>query len=225
VLVRFERRDLRVSPLVYYATVTGTKDELGLGRVQVKLKGFPTPVDVKDVWIRMLQPAASAQTGFMFLPEVDDEVVVLRGAGDSIEGMLILGSVYGKKNKPIYSNADGDNITKEIRTKAGNAVTFTDKADEEAIVITSAKSTITVTISNKDKGLVSIKGADAVSIEAASKLTITSKEVTITGSDKLALGSDTAVNVTGGDLKLDGKGVTVSGSGDVVISGSSVNLG
>jgi uncharacterized protein involved in type VI secretion and phage assembly len=214
-----------MAPLVYYATVSATKDPLALGRVQVKLRGFPAEVDCKDVWIRMVQPAASASTGFLFLPEVGDEVVVLRAAGDAIEGMLILGGVYNKTNTPIYSNADGDNITKEIRTKAGNAITIADKAGEEGIIITTAGAKITITVNNKDKGSVVIEGADAVTIKSTSTLTIESKEITITGSDKLALASSSAVNVDGGDVTVNGKGINVKGSSSVAISGTSVDLG
>jgi len=129
-----------VIPLVYYALVTDTKDPLGLGRVAVKLKGFPADVTLTDIWLRMVMPAANNLTGIVWLPEVGDEVAVLRAGGDTLEGMLILGAVYNGTNLPIYKNADGDNITKEFRTKAGNAITFTDTACANAGLAAGARS-------------------------------------------------------------------------------------
>ena len=211
--------------LVYYATVVDTKDPQGLGRVQVKLRGFPSDVQLTDAWLRMIQPAASASTGFVFLPEKDDEVAVLRGQGDSLESMLILGSVYNGKRKPKYSNDDGENITKEIRTKAGNAITFTDKGGEEAVVITTAGAKITISLSNKDKGAVLVEGADKVTIKATTDLAIEAQNVKITASKSLELGGSTEVKVKGGTMDVSGTQVNVKGSGPVAISGAMVDIG
>lgn len=211
--------------LVYYATVVDTKDPKGLGRVQVKLRGFPADVVLTDGWLRMLQPAASASTGFVFLPEVNDEVAVLRGQDDSLESMLILGSVYNGKNKPVYSNKDGDNITKEIRTKAGNAITFTDKNGEEAVVITTAGAKITVSLSNKDKGAVLVEGADKVTIKATTDLAIEAQNVKITASKSLEMAGNADVKVKGGTMDVSGTQVNVKGSGPVAISGAMVDIG
>lgn len=213
-------------PLVYYANVVDTKDPLELGRVQVKLRGFPAEVAMADVWLRMLQPAASASTGFLFLPEVDDEVAVLRASDDAIETMLILGPVYNGKNKPIYSNKDGDNITKEIRTKAGNAITITDKAGEEAIVITTAGTKITVSMANKDNGAVLIEGADKVTVKATTELAIEAKSVKITASDALEMTGTNTVKMSGGDLDVSGsKMLKMNGTSGVTIGGATVDIG
>lgn len=212
-------------PLVYYATVTSTKDPLSIGRIQVKLRGFGTDLELKDVWLRMLSPAASAQTGFLWLPEVGDEVAVLRGAGDTIEGMLLLGSLYNGKNKPIYSNDDGDNITKEIRTKAGNLITFTDKAGEEAILIQTASAKVKISIQNKDNGAIIVDGGDKITVSSASEISFESKKVTLKASDTLELGGSTQIKCTGGKVELSGTEIKVSGSGPVAISGPTVNIG
>ena len=92
-------------PIVFLATVKSTKDPLGLGRVQVSLKSLEKAVEMP--WIRMIHSHASKGFGTVVLPEVGDMVAVLRGAGDRIGSMYILGSVYDKTNKPAIKDKDG----------------------------------------------------------------------------------------------------------------------
>lgn len=212
-------------PLVYYATVVSTKDPRSLGRVQVKLRGFPADVEMKDVWLRMLTPHATNQSGFVFLPEEGDEVAVLRAADDNVDAMLILGAVYNGKSKPKYSNSDGKNITKEIRTKAGNAITLTDKSGEESVIITTAKAKITVSMENKTGGLVTITGADKVKVDAKTEIAIESNTVKITAKQALELAGKVSVKVEGSTVNVSGKAVDVKGDGKVAISGGMVQIG
>ncbi len=213
-------------PLVYYALVTDTKDPLGLGRVAVKLKGFPADVTLTDIWLRMVMPAANNLTGILWLPEVGDEVAVLRAGGDTLEGMLILGAVYNGTNLPIYKNADGDNITKEFRTKAGNAITFTDTAGEETVTIATAKATITVAMCNKEKGSVTIQGADTVLVKAVTSMTFEAKEIALTGETSITLTSGSAkVSLANNNLEAAGGTVKLEGSSKVDVVAPAINLG
>jgi uncharacterized protein involved in type VI secretion and phage assembly len=215
-----------MAPLVYFASVVDTKDPLALGRVQVTLKGFPADVALTDVWLRMLSPAASASTGFNWLPEVGDEVAILRGAGDTLEGMLILGAVYNGKAKPLYSNADGDNITKELRTKAGNCLTFTDTAGEEVITISTAGAKITISMANASDGTVTIEGADKVIVKAVTSMTFDAKDIKVTGSSSVEVTAGAAsVKLADGNLDLGGGEVAVTGKSKVAVSAPAINLG
>ena len=96
-------------PIVFLATVKSTKDPLGLGRVQVELKDLDKPVEMP--WIRMIHGQASKGFGTHLLPEVGDMVAVLRGAGDRVSSMYILGGVYDKVNAPALKDKDGKNHT------------------------------------------------------------------------------------------------------------------
>ena len=80
-------------PIVFVATVKSTKDPKKLGRVQVELKNLDKAVEMP--WIRLLQPMAGKDHGYVWLPEVGDVVAVLRGAGDRVNSMLIIGSAAG----------------------------------------------------------------------------------------------------------------------------------
>lgn len=203
-------------PLFYSATVKSTKDPLSLGRVQIVLRGFSA--DTEPMWVRMVQPAASAGSGFFFLPEKNDEVIVLRGAGDVLEGMLILGCVYNGKNKPATPDLDDKNSVKEIRTKAGNAITFTDKSGDESISIVTKSGKMKIVLSEKTK-TITIEGADAVIVESNNTLTLKSKNIVIESSSSLKLGT------SGSKVAIEGSGVDVNASGNVNIVGVAVSIG
>jgi uncharacterized protein involved in type VI secretion and phage assembly len=211
--------------LVHYATVLDTNDPLGLGRVQVSLKGFAAKVDLKDVWLRMVVPYASKQFGFTFLPEVGDEVAVLRGAGDTVESMLVVGALYNGANKPKLGAQDGKNLVKEIRTKGGNTITLSDDAGKEYVLISTAEAKITVKLDNDQSGVVTITGADKVAIDSKTSLTIDSKDIKITASGTLDLGGSTEVKVGSGKFTVSGSDLSLTGSGKVAIVGSTINLG
>jgi uncharacterized protein involved in type VI secretion and phage assembly len=215
-----------LAPLIYFATVVDTKDPKNLGRVQVKLKGFPADLTLTDVWLRMLSPYAGNQVGVNFLPEVDDEVAVLRAADDSLDGMLILGALYNGTNLPLYSNSDGDNITKEIRTKAGNAITITDKSGEEAVVVTTAGAKITLSMSNKSNGSVTIEGADKVLVKGTTSVTVQASEIALKGDSKVEISAGSAsVKLESNNLNLGGMSVKVAGQTAVEVTGPSISLG
>ena len=87
--------------IIFYAEVMSTKDPMKLGRVQVKLNSLDKAVEMP--WIRMIQAQASSKSkGIVILPEEKDIVAVLRGAGDHLGSMLILGGVYDKKKSSRF---------------------------------------------------------------------------------------------------------------------------
>ena len=102
-------------PIVFIATVKSTKDPMGLGRVQVELKDLDKPVEMP--WLRLIQSHASKGFGTVLLPEVGDMVAVLRGSGDRIASMFILGSIHDKKNKPAIKDDDGKNNIKQFQPR------------------------------------------------------------------------------------------------------------
>ena len=185
-----------MSRIVYTARVVSTKDPDSLGRVQVALDGFETAIELP--WIRLVGPYASKEFGAFFLPEVDDEVILLQGDGDSLDQLLCLGSVYNGKHKPKTPDDDGKNNIKEIRTRSGHAITLDDTDGEEKL-----------SIHTPDKKLI---------------LEFDHKEGTITlTSDKKVIVdvSDGEISVKCKDAKLNASGkITVKGDGDIKVEGS-----
>lgn len=201
------------SALILLGVVKSTKDPDGLGRVQVDIPGLGTPVTLP--WLRLVQPAASKEFGMVVLPEVDDEVVVLRGLGWEPEGMLVLGAVYNGKRKPKTTDADGKNNVKEWTTRAGHALRFTDKSGAEAIELVSGDGKLTLKLDQKG-GAVQITGDKSVAIKSNTKVTVEGSEIEIKGSSKVTITGSSQVELTGNSqVKITGQQVQISGMVDL----------
>jgi len=94
-------------------------------RVQVKLPQMEA--DQALQWARPLSPDAGAGRGFVFRPEVGDEVVI-GFLNDDPRQPLILGALFGSKNKPPQpvQNPDDTNSMRAIVSRAGSRVVFDD---------------------------------------------------------------------------------------------------
>ncbi|MFQ5587904.1 MAG: type VI secretion system tip protein VgrG [Nitrospiria bacterium] len=107
------------------------EDPDGEFRVKVKVPGIDDAEGM--LWARLASPDAGLERGFFFRPEVDDEVVLGFLSSDPRQP-VILGGMYGSKNKPPedFSALSEENIHKGIVTKKGTAIGFVD--DEKASV-------------------------------------------------------------------------------------------
>jgi uncharacterized protein involved in type VI secretion and phage assembly len=190
-----DRPAFRVTGVVI-GIVTNNKDPDGMGRVKVK---FPWLSDSDEsTWARIAAPMAGKNRGFYFLPEVDDEVLVVFEHGD-MRFPYVLGSLWNGKEEPPAKNDDGKNNVRLIKSRSGHVIRLTDEADKEKIeiedksgknklVIDTAAKTITVT-ADKDIKLSAPQGqitisAQTIVIEAQSKIEVKSSgtaDVTASG--------------------------------------------
>lgn len=91
-------------------------------RIQVTLKMFG---DKANVWCRMIFEYAGGARGKVFLPEVDDEVLV-GFLNDDPRYPVVLGSFYCSKAAPPMEWSD-DNHEKGIWTRSNMMITFDDE--------------------------------------------------------------------------------------------------
>lgn len=167
------------------AIVSDVNDPAKEGRVQVRFPWFDP--DMTSEWCRVAQLYAGAgKKGSLWVPDVNDEVVVAFVHGDMREP-VVLGCIYNGKDKPpTFRNGTQDE--KIIRTRAGHEILFVDTAGKEQVRIkTKGKRTVTlddakstVTIETPDGmsiemkgGTVTIKGTTSVKLDAP-KVDITS---------------------------------------------------
>src|ERR1035438_3043121 len=99
----------------------------------------------------MMTPHFGANRGFMFMPEVGDEVVVAFEDGDP-ERPVVLGCVWNgvdqaprfgfwDKEEQVENNSDLQaNDVKRIVTKSGNRIQMSDKKGKESIVFSTPNS-------------------------------------------------------------------------------------
>ncbi len=139
---------------VVSARVVDHNDPKKMGRIKVQ---FFWQEDNATHWARATSPHAGPDRGFMFMPEVGDEVAVAFEDGDP-ERPVILGSLWNgvqqAPRKGYYNEADiPKNLVKRIYTKAGNRIQIADNEGTEAITIaTPNQNTFTLSESHSSTG-------------------------------------------------------------------------
>ena len=112
-----------------------------MGRIQVQ---FFWQEDGSTHWARATSPHAGPDRGFMFMPEVGDEVAVAFEDGDP-ERPVIIGSLWnGVQQAPRYDFRGGDiedNDVKRLVTKSGNRLHLSDKPGQETVFLATPKHT------------------------------------------------------------------------------------
>jgi phage protein D/phage baseplate assembly protein gpV len=108
---------------VVVGIVTNNQDPNGMGRVKVK---FPWLAgDTESHWARIASPMAGKNRGMVFLPEVNDEVLVAFEHGD-LNRPYMLGALWNGMDKPPEGNKDGKNNIRKICSRSGHEIIFND---------------------------------------------------------------------------------------------------
>lgn len=199
--------------IVLFGVVKDTNDPDGLGRVQCELVGFGEQVVLP--WIRVMQATASNAFGHFFLPEVDDEVVILRGAGNEPAGMIVLGCMYHGKNKPGVKE-DGKNNTKEIFTRGGNRILLYDEDGKESVHIHTKEEKVTVLMEAADGKLTG---------KAEKVIDWTTEDYTLTSKNTVTIDcSKGEVSVKADKCNVEATEVSVKGKSKVEVQGAQVTV-
>ena len=148
------------------ARVTAHDDPKKMGRVQVQ---FFWQEQNSTHWARTTSPHAGPNRGFMFMPEVGDEVAVIFEDGDP-ERPVIVGSLWNgshvQDRRPLRGDDIAGNDVKRIMTKSGNRVQFSDKKGFETVTLSTPRSShirLTETSDATNRALITIEsGGDIV---------------------------------------------------------------
>ncbi len=110
--------------------VTNTKDEAAKhGHVKIKLPYLGTDSQgsgIESTWARVATIGAGNQRGVMFMPEVNDEVLVAFEHGD-IRRPYVIGTLWNGKDPPPLDVSDPDTKNKRIIvSRTGHKLTFFD---------------------------------------------------------------------------------------------------
>ncbi len=133
------------------ARVVEHNDPKMMGRIKVQ---YFWQEEGPAYWARMMAPHSGGNRGFMFMPEVGDEVVVAFEDGDP-ERPVVLGCVWnGVDTAPredFWGDDIGPNDVKRIVTKSGNRIQMVDKQGKEAIVMGTPNSVRVALIANANE--------------------------------------------------------------------------
>ncbi|UJF34078.1 phage baseplate assembly protein V [Paenibacillus hexagrammi] len=214
---------------VMVAVVTNNKDPDNLGRVKLKLPLQETETETD--WVRIATLMGGKDMGSLFIPEVNDEVLVAFHLGE-VRQPFVIGMLWNPKNQPP-APADKNDIRK-IKSRSGHELIFNDKSGDESITVKTKKGQ-TIELTDKDDSIkiadqsgnneILIKGGSAneitvkssatkivlnakgeVSIESAKEIKIKSTQINIEASATMALKAAATL-----DIKSDGM-INIKGS-------------
>ena len=197
------------------ATVKENNDDKGQGRVKV---AFDWQKNGKTTnWVRVQTPnagvsgAVSKNRGWVFVPEVGDQVMVSYEHGNP-DRPYVTGSVF---HSGSGKGGDKDNKVKSIITRSGNAIVFDDETG--SIVITD----------QTGKQLIILDGTDAITVMAKRSITLTNEAESVIVMDDKSIGlqADTiALEGRKSVTLLSGNECMVLSSEKSIISSSGTNI-
>ena len=118
------------------ALVTDIVDPEGLGRVKIALPWSPDTAGARyETWARLATFMAGNNRGSWFIPDVEDEVLIVFEGGDP-RRPYVIGSLWnGKDSPPESMDGAGKNFKKVLRSRNGVKLTMDDTDGREQFIL------------------------------------------------------------------------------------------
>jgi uncharacterized protein involved in type VI secretion and phage assembly len=172
----------------YPALVKDVADPDGQGRVKVSLPWSPDPDGAAyEAWARLATLMAGNDRGSWFVPDVNDEVLVVFAGGDA-RFPCVVGCLWNGEDAPPESmDGAGRNYLKVLRSRNGVQVTLDDHDGQEKMVLETpggCKVTLqdgpgAITIQDSNGNSVKLETA-GITVTAAAKVTVQASMVEVT---------------------------------------------
>jgi len=186
---------------VVIGIVTNNKDPDGLGRVKVR---FPwLSGSIESHWARVATPMAGNGRGLYFLPEVDDEVLVLFERGD-VNFPFVIGALWNGKDQAPAGNSDGKNALRVIKSRSGHLIRFDDSEKAQKIEIVDATSSNRIVIDTSTDTVTITAGKNIVLEAPQGDIRLNARQVVIQASGRADIKADAMTIAAQGSLALKG---------------------
>jgi uncharacterized protein involved in type VI secretion and phage assembly len=188
----------------YPAVVRDVKDPDGLGRVKVALPWSPDGSGGSyEAWARVATLMAGRNRGSWFVPDVDDEVLVVFMAGDVRQPAVVGGMWNGVDTPPAQMDGGGQNYIKALRSRNGVKITLDDHDGQEQLILeTPGGQKVTL----KDgPGQIELQDSNGNSIK------LETAGVTVTTSAKVTVNAGAAVEINAATVTVNAAMATFSG--------------
>lgn len=207
--IRRTERAVELRHEAVVGVVVDNKDPDKLARVKVK---FPTINDQETShWAPISSLGAGKDRGWFFLPEIDDEVLVMFAHGD-LSRPVVVGALWNGKDAPPDTNGGG-NERRMLVSRSGHKVVFDD--DGGKITFTDGAGIGTFEIA-ADKITLETTG-DAAFFSPNDVLTIKAKDIEMKAQTNLKIEAS-------GNIAMSGSNVTLKGGGSLKINGAKVDI-
>lgn len=179
--------------------VVDNKDPDKLARVKVK---FPTlPGEDTGWWAPLVSLGAGNERGWFFLPEIDDEVLVVFEHGD-IRRPLVIGALWNGQDAAPDTNG-GSNERRSIISRNGSKVVFDD--DQGTVSYEDGDGHGKITISADNKITIESASGDVCIQAPAGELNIVANEIESEGQTNYHIETQAGTNIgSGGAMTIKG---------------------
>ncbi|HDO28211.1 MAG TPA: type VI secretion system tip protein VgrG [Bacteroidetes bacterium] len=195
------------------------EDPDGEDRIRVRLPIIDNEND--GVWARMATTEAGDTRGFVFRPEIDDEVVV-GFLNDDPRDPVILGSLFSSAKPPPF-DPEEENNQKGITTRSGIRLLF----DDDKVNVTIETPGGNKIVLDDDGGAINVEDSNG------NKMKMTSDGITLESASDISIKATGDVSIEGVNInvkaqaqyKAEGSaGAEMSTSGQAVVKGSVVMI-
>ena len=195
------------------------EDPEGEERIRVRLPIIDKEND--GVWARLTTIDGADSRGWVFRPELDDEVIVGFLNGDP-RNPIILGSVYSSA-KPSPIPAEEENNIKGFVSRSEMKFTF----DDDKVIVTTETPNGNKIILSEDEGSILIED------ENGNKIEMTSDGITMESPGDINIKASGDLNIEGNNINVKAQaqfkakgsaGAEMSTSGQAVVKGSVVMI-
>lgn len=193
--------------------VTNNIDSLGEGRVQVKVPTRPS----FEPWARLVAVGAASGRGFMWVPEINDEVLVAF-AEDDTSSAYILGGLWSTMDPPPLRLPDDTLSKRVIQTGLSGAVGHQVEFDD-------ALQSVTITTSTNQKISMDPLAIKLTNMAGTVSITLDNSEqkITISAVNEIEL-SALQISMTATKIDLSGTEISITAAGPCAVQGLPIQL-
>jgi uncharacterized protein involved in type VI secretion and phage assembly len=208
--------------------VSDNNDPDQLGRVKLKLPWLSD--DYESDWARVVQLGAGPDSGAVFLPENNDEVLVAFEFGD-VRRPYVIGSLWNGVDKPKLGSGLFDNGKVKRRgfvSRKGHRFVFLDDPNNAGIALLTSDGNLKIAL-NESKSEIHISCQGKIMLKAQGDLTVDSQgNIKLTAQQGISLQAQNSLDLQGmtASLKTQSPSLTLdNGAGaKVEMSGPQVNI-
>ena len=170
----------------HLARVVSVQDPDNLARVKVQLLTVDGEGEA-EIWARVAAPFAGADRGALFIPDVDDEVLVTWVAGDS-RFPIVLGGLWNGGARPP-EQFGGDRVDRwTITGKAGTRIAIVEESAGTAKIEFKTPNGVTGALTDESGGKIKFEDtagnsitidSQGISLQAASKVKVSAGQVEV----------------------------------------------
>lgn len=183
---------------VVIAQVTDNEDPEELGRVKLAMPWLSDTYE--SWWARVTQLGAGKDRGAVWIPEVDDEVLVAFEHGDP-RRPYVVGSLWNGVDRPPLGSGlfDHGAVTRRgFVSKKGHRLVFFDDDGQSGVATITADDGLRISL-NQTETTIKVTSSGKIEIAGTGEVSITSNSnVTVEATGKLDLKGSAGVSIDGG---------------------------